>query len=298
MLHLSKTIYLIAGLPRSGSTLLSNILGQNERFHVTGTSGIIDILQYVRNSWSRNTAFMALDRDHSSTLQLSVMRGALEGYFAGSDRPVCFEKNRLWPEFFEMAAAILGGRDRLKVVVTVRDLRDVLASFEKRWRDTAAQSQPAPEAADAFRYKTALQRVDYFVESGQPVGRAFNALRDAITRGWRANLHFVDYDALTAKPDETMAAIYRFLGEAPFHHDFDHVEQLVPEDDVAYGFKDLHTIRAKVAPQPPSWPQVFDRTVLGSKQWQDIEKMAQFWRAYETPEPPPSNALPEGRKGR
>ena len=298
MLHLSKSIYFIAGLPRSGSTLLSNLLGQNQRFHVTGTSGIIDILQYVRNSWNRNTAFMAQDRDQSAATQLSVMRGVMEGYFAGTDRPICFEKNRFWPEYLEMAAAILGGPERVKVLVTVRDLRDVLASFEKRWRDTAAQGQPAPEAIDAFRFKTALQRIDYFVESAQPVGRAFNGLRDAITRGWRANLHFVDYDALTAKPDETMAGIYRFLGEQPFAHDFDHVEQLVPEDDLAYGFKDLHTVRAKVAPQPPSWPTVYDRTVLASKQWQDIEKMALFWRAWATPEPPQSNALPEGRKGR
>ncbi len=42
----AKTVYFLAGLPRSGSTLLANILAQNSRFHVTqvmqGTSRIIN----------------------------------------------------------------------------------------------------------------------------------------------------------------------------------------------------------------------------------------------------------------
>jgi sulfotransferase len=280
MLNLSKTVYFVAGLPRSGSTLLMNILGQNPRFHVGGTSGIVDVLQYVRGSWNRNTAFMAMDRDRSSNLQLSVMRGILEGYCAVTDRPVCMEKNRIWPEFLEMAAAILGGRDRVKVLLPVRDVRDVLASFEKRYRDTTSQAQVGPEATEPFRFKTAVQRIEYFVESSQPVGRAFNAIRDAATRGWLDRMHFIEYDGLTASPRRTLDGIYDFLGEAPFHHDFEQVEQLNAEDDLIYGFKDLHTTRPKVAPQPPSWPSVYDRTVLGSKQWQDVEKLATFWRAY------------------
>lgn len=278
MLKLTKTIHLVAGLPRSGSSLLTNLLAQNPRFHVTGTSGIIDILQYVRNSWYKNTAFLAQNRAESAETQLSVMRGVLEGYFAITDKPVCFEKNRMWPEYLEMASHILGGRERLKVIVTVRDLRDVLASFELRYRDTAAQSISPHEAAEPHRFKTALQRIDYFVESGQPVGRAFNAIRDAITRGWSGNMHFVEYDALTAAPGKTLAELYAFLGETPFAHDFDAVEQVTQEDDMVYGFKDLHKVRRKIEPQGPSWPKVFDPVVVNSRQWQDISKNATFWR--------------------
>lgn len=278
MLDLSKSIYLLAGLPRSGSTVLENLLAQNPRFHVTGTSGIIDILQYVRNSWYKNTAFMAQERAGAERAQLSVMRGVLEGYFAVTDRPVCFEKNRMWPEFLEMAAHILGGRDKVKIIVTVRDLRDVLASFELRYRDTAAVSMSPHEAAEPFRFKTALQRIDYFIESSQPVGRAFNAIRDAITRGWRANMHFVEYDALTSAPGKTLEMLYAFLGEAPFAHDVEAVEQVTREDDMVYGFKDLHKIRRRIEPQPPSWPKVFDPLVINSRQWQDIGKNATFWR--------------------
>jgi hypothetical protein len=47
-----------------------------------------------------------------------------------------------------------------------------------------------------------------------------------------------------------------------------------------YGFKDLHVIRAKVEPQPPSWKQVYDDAVFQSPVWKNIESLAQFWKLY------------------
>lgn len=284
-----KNYYFIAGLPRSGSTLLSNILLQNSRFHVTPTSGVLDLLLYTRNSWHKNSAFLAMPRSDSQRRQLGVLRGILDGYFSVANEPVCFDKNRLWLEYLEMAAAIVGGRERVKVIVTVRDLRDVLASFERVYRDTSALAQVPFDANDNVNTKTTLQRVQLFIDNGQAVGRAYNAIRDAVTRGWLEQLHFVEYDALTNKPAETLEGIYRFLGEDHFAHQFSAVEQVTQEDDLFHGFQDLHTIRSEVAPQAPNWPKVFDRTVRDSKTWSDIEKVANFWRAYQQP-----GALPPG----
>ena len=51
-----KRIYFLVGLPRSGSTLLANILAQHPRIHVTPTSGVVDMLVTVRNGWDRNAS--------------------------------------------------------------------------------------------------------------------------------------------------------------------------------------------------------------------------------------------------
>lgn len=275
-----KRIYFLAGLPRSGSTLLANILAQHPQMHVTPTSGMVDMLVQVRNGWDRNDAFQAMDRKLSEQIKANVLRAMLQAYFSHVEQPVCIDKNRYWAEFLEMGAHLLGGRDRVKVLVTVRDLRDVVASFEMLYRKTSALGQVAQEANMALKFKTALGRVETFIDDAQPVGRAYNAIRDAVTRGWKDRMHFIDYEDLTRRPQATLEGIYKFLGETPHAHDFEHVEQVTFEDDFVYGFKDLHVIRQKVEPQPPSWPRVYDDAVFQSPAWKNIEAVAQFWKLY------------------
>ena len=281
----TKTIYFIAGLPRSGSTLLANILCQNPRFHVTPTSGIIDMLVQVRNNWDRNSAFQAIDRKLSEQVKGQVLRAILHAYFEHVEQPVCFDKNRYWAEFLEMGANLVGGRDKVKVLVTVRDLRDVVASFERLYRKTAAMGQLPQEENMALKFKTALGRVETFVDDGQPVGRAYNAIRDAVTRGWLDRMHFIPYDDLTRDPQKTLEKAYAFLGETPFKHHFGQVEQVTFEDDFVYGFKDLHTIRPRVEPQAPQWPSTFDDAVFQSPIWKNIEGAANFWHLYKNRKP-------------
>lgn len=275
-----KTVYFLAGLPRSGSTLLMNILAQNPAIHSTPTSGILAMLVSVRNHWNQNEAFRAMDRELSEQIKERVLRGMLQDYFAHVERPVCIDKNRIWAEYLELAEVLVGGRQNLKVLVTVRDLRDVLASFERLYRKSSALSQVSQESAVELKFKTALGRVEVFADDAQPVGRAYNAIRDAVTRGFRDCMHIVDYDELTREPETVVAGIYDFFEVRPHAHDFAHVEQVTVEDDFVYGFKDLHIIRPEVAAQPPQWQTTYDDAVLKTALWQKIEASAQFWKGW------------------
>ena len=274
---MKKQIHFIAGLPRSGSTLLMNILGQNPDIHVTPTSGILDILVNTRNRWNNNTAFKAIPWEESERVLCQVLRNIMQGYFEHVERPVCIDKNRGWLEFLEMASVVVGGKENVKAIVTVRDLRDVCASFEKLFRKTAATGQIPQEQADTrLKMKTATGRLQVFIADGQPVGRAFNAVRDAVTRGWRKQIIFVEFEALTSRPEKTLDAVYRFLGRPVYKHDFDHVEQITHEDDSAHGFKDLHTIRQKVEPMEAQWSSVYDPTVFREPVWKRVEELSSF----------------------
>lgn len=157
----------------------------------------------------------------------------------------------------------------------------MLASFEKLYRKTSGLGQLPQEAQMALKFKTALGPVEVFIDDSQPVGRAYNAIRDAVTRGWKDRMYFIDYDDLTRNPQATLNGIYAFLGTQGFQHDFSQVKQVTFEDDFAYGFKDLHVIRSNVEPQPPQWLQVFDDAVFQSGLWQNIESVAQFWKLYK-----------------
>lgn len=248
------TLHLISGLPRAGSTLLCNILAQNPRFHATATSGILEMLFRVRNGWDTVEEFRAMDDGQSMAAKRRVLAAMLTAFFADVERPVVFDKSRGWLAHLEMAEALLGYKP--KVLVPVRDIRDVLASFERLWRKTAALGQTADEAANYQAYQLLENRLDMWAGHTGPVGMAYNRIKDALARGWAAQMHFVRYEALTARPAETMAEIYGFLGEEQFPHEPGHVAQVTTEDDRVYGFVGLHTIRAQVRPQAPAWPAV------------------------------------------
>ena len=249
--HSGKNYYFIAGLPRSGSTLLCNILAQNPRFYVEGTSGIMDIIFGIRNTWDQHLEFKARPNEPAKH---RVMRGILESFYSDIEKPVVFDKCRGWLSLLEMAESILG--HKAKVLVPVRDMRDVLASFEKLWRIASEVSQTAQESAYYFKFQTVQGRCEVWLQGDQPVGLAYNRISDALVRGFSDRMHFVDFDDLTARPKETLAGIYKFLGEASFAHDFNNVKQVTSEDDSVHGFKNLHTIRSKVEPLPPQWPKI------------------------------------------
>jgi len=280
-IKVNKPIIFVSGLPRSGSTLFMNILGQNPDFHVTPTSGILASLVQIRNSWDKNEAFKAQPKVLSEKIKTNVLRSMLNGYMAHSEQPIFIDKNRLWLEHIELIETLIG-RDNIRILVTVRDLRDVIASFEMRSRETAMTSQPPLENVDAVAAKTAIGRVQLYIDNMQPIGRAYNAIRDAMTRGWGDRMFFIEYDALTGNPQATMQALYPFIQQNFYQHDFDQVEQITFEDDSAYGLTGLHTIRPKVEPQASRWSSVFDDFVTREKVWQDVEKLAFFWREYLT----------------
>jgi sulfotransferase len=236
-----KTIHFIAGMPRSGSTLLTNILAQNPRFQVTATSGILDMIVLMRRSWEAIPEFRnVLDNQR----KLDVLRSMLRGYFEGSDRPVAFDKSRSWLAYLELAEALL--QRKAKVLVNVRTIPDVLASFEKLWQKRTAPT--AQEKAFPTEFQTLEGRCRVLMREDQVVGIAYTRIKDALLRGFRDRMHFISFEGLTAEPARTVAGIYTFLGEPAFAHDFEHVEPVTSEDDGFYGLKGLHDIRPCVRP--------------------------------------------------
>ncbi len=263
---MNKTFYFIGGLPRSGSTLLCNILNQNPRFHATSTSGVIDLILLVRNNWSNIGEFKASPNDLA---KFRVMRSILPSFYNDIEKPVIFDKSRGWPAHLEMLEFLLG--HRAKILVPVRDIQDVLASFEKIWRKESAHSLIPQERAHMETFGTVESRCEVWLKHNQPVGKAYNNIKDALVRGYGERMHFVFFEELTRNPKKIMHDVYAFLEEPYFEHNFKHVEQVTHEDDRMYGFSDLHTIRKQVVPVASQW-----REILGD--WAEKYEPMNFWK--------------------
>ena len=260
-----RKIYFISGQTRSGSELLCNILAQNPKFDSTATSGIMDVIFGVRNSWDNHVEFKATPDEEAKK---RVMKAILYGYF-DTKKDIVFDKCRGWTAYLEMAKEILD--NEIKVLVPVRDMKQVLSSWEKLYRKNAGLNQAGVEKNDYFTAQTTKGRAEILLRKDQPVGLAHNRMLDALQRGWGDNMFFIDYDDLTNNPKSVMAQIYDFLGEDWYEHDFKNVEQVTKSNDVVYGFKDLHTIRKEVLPQQDDWKEI-----LGN--WAETLNSYNFWK--------------------
>lgn len=239
---MTKIYHFISGMPRSGSTLLCNLLNQNPRFGATPTSGLCQLLLQTNNSWSQISELLA-----SATVadKANTLGAMFEGFHANLDRPVIFSKSRGWVCAFELLENLFGNKP--KIIVTYRDIPSILSSCEKLFRKELAH--PASVAQFGQNMETLEGRLAHWTDPTQIVGGSYNRIRDCVTRGHRANMHFVNFKDLTFRPKETLMSLYDFIGEEFFTgHNFDKVEQSTHEKDSAHGFVDLHTIRPMIKP--------------------------------------------------
>lgn len=248
-----KKHYFISGLPRSGSTLLCNILHQNPKFYVSSaTSGCHDVLFNIRNQWDKLIEHQAEGLNYDQLKR--VLSSALDSYHY-TDKNLIIDKGRGWLSLIEMIEFIKD--ETPKIIVPVRNICEILSSFEMLWRKSTGKTQWLFESSDYFKSQTVEGRCEIWSGATQPVGLAYNRVRDAISRNKLKSLLFVEMDELTCSPKETMNKIYNFLEEESFNHNFDNVEQVTKEDDTnVHRIPGLHSIRSKVEPVPHKSLQV------------------------------------------
>lgn len=242
-----KNFFFISGLPRSGSTLLCNILAQNDSLFVSkATSGCHDVLFNVRNQWDKLIEHQAEGIDYEQLKR--VLQSILNSYHS-TNKTNIIDKGRGWLSLIEMTEFILGYSP--KIIVPVRNISEILSSFEKLWRNSTGFSQWNFEQNDYFKAQTIEGRCDIWASAGQPVGLAYNRVKDAISRGYKNNLLFLEFDDITSKPSQALKRVYDYLELPYFQHNFNNVEQYTQEDDEkVHKIPNLHKIKSTVIPVP------------------------------------------------
>jgi sulfotransferase len=235
-----RTFHFISGLPRSGTTLLAAILNQNPRFRAGMTSPLADIMGVVMAEASSKNDFAF---DVSDQQRVALLRGLVENFYsvqAGAE--VVFDTSRLWCSRMQLLNTLFPG---VKVIACVRQLAWVLDSMER-----LVQRQPV-SVSKVFRFDTnttVYSRVEALTDPRGMVGFAYQATKEAFY-GQYAHKHLLmlTYESLVNDPPAAMRAVYQFLGEPRFEHDFDHVDYQADEFDARVGMPGLHQVRPKVA---------------------------------------------------
>jgi sulfotransferase len=236
-----KKYNIITGLPRSGSTLLCNILNQNPKFHASETSALVRVLSEVKMGWENIIENQAVN---NLTRKANIIKSLPNAYYKDNHEDVIFDKNRMWLSESQLARFSLG--EDVKFIVCVRNLIDIIASFEKLhrkynhiWNTTDKKNFPK-------KYSTIEGRCELLTSDSGPVGSILIMLREFVIMQNMKNTYFLDYNDLVKHKDSELKRVYEFLEEDYFEHDFDNVEQTTYEDDRFHGILGLHNIRAKV----------------------------------------------------
>jgi len=239
-----QKIFFQSSLPRSGSTLLQNILGQNPEFYTTPTSGVLELLYRARNGYSDAPEFKAQDKKEMETAFFGFCKGGLHGYFKElTDKKYVVDKSRAWGINHDFVNMFYPNP---KIVCMLRDPRDIFTSMEKNYRKNPHINSGIVNNAEMVG-TTVEKRIDIWA-ANTPLGISFDWLKDIVSQGIHKNILFIKFEDLTKNPQKEMNKVYDFFGVDRYQHDFSNIEQVTHEEDRIHGIFGDHTIRNVVEP--------------------------------------------------
>jgi sulfotransferase len=239
-----KTVHFVAGLPRSGSTVLISLLAQNPRIHGAPVSGLCGIVNGLFMNWDKIEFHREVPNEAAKR---SVLKALFNAYYADIERPIVLDKERSWVVHIALLEEVLGRK--VKMIIPVRPVVEILASFETLRQKNPLTYTAADEQLGAS--STLETRCNYFMNATGPIGSVYNWTKDAVTSGYLDRMLFVDYNKLMTNPQKQLERIYEFLEEPLFNHDLSRIQQLVQSDDSVWRFPGLHDVRSVLARTSP-----------------------------------------------
>lgn len=264
-----KNLNMCTGLPRSGSTLLMNILQQNPKVFTTATCALPDLLhQHVLIKSRFRETFQAMDPDQADNAMFHLIQGAAQGWFTGlTNKPIVISKSRSWSNLTHLF-------ENSKIIVTVRDLRDVVESFERINQKTKALHTFGDNNA-LLVAMTDYEKYNYYFNTNNslsiPLQTELPRMMELFKKD-RSKVLFVRYEDVTRDINKTLSQIHNLLRLEHFCYDLDNIEQnAMFEHDHAYfrertSHRTEQKFRSFTTPQR-IMPQWFQDRILKEYRW-------------------------------
>jgi hypothetical protein len=227
-----EQIHFCGGLPRTGSTVLMNILQQNSKIFTTNTCALADLISdHILVKSRYREQFQAMSLEQADRAMYGLVHGATHGWFdALTNKPIVISKNRTWSNLLHLYP-------NSKFICMVRDLRDIVESFEKINANTLAlhsfsddnsfvPSMSEPEKyAYYFKCKNALT-----LALANDIQRMMCVFKKDNKR-----VVFIRYEDFSANPQYILNKLYKFLDLDYYEHDLYNIDQsMLFEHDHAY----------------------------------------------------------------
>jgi len=238
-----KTIHYLAGLPRSGNTVLSSILNQNPNFYSSPLSPTTDLAWAIVREYSQNSN--ALRNQNLKTLK-NVLKGMQHSLYENIEQPIIFDREKFWATPGNLSLLKESINPNPKIIFTTRNILEILASYIKEDKKNPFIDNLMEEKDFYPRFYLPIDdaRCEFIMSQDYQVSKSLTGLSFGMQEKHKDNFHFVDYNNLVNNPKEIMEGIYKFLEIDYFEHDFQNIVKKEVDNHKAVGeSKTLHYVR-------------------------------------------------------
>lgn len=235
---MDKTYHFMAGLSRSGSTVLASILNQNPNVYVTPTSPMLQVTSKLQEIWDKEPAVNA----NRFVEQINnITKAILPAFWKHRPEPIIIDKDRAWGKNMLYASELFGRE--MKAIVTERDLPSVMASWLSLIKKDLNSNvdKILHENNCSINDDTRMGFVWY-----EMVKENMEVLKQIKIEAPK-QIVIVNYDDLINQPIKQIQKIEEFLELPKWNYNFDDIKNDTQDDDLfAWGIEGLHTIRPKL----------------------------------------------------
>ena len=233
--QLKKKYHFITGLPRSGSTLLSAILKQNPRFHASITDSLATMFKGVIES---SQIGPGMKYEVPIERRLNIIEGLFSGFYKHIEKPVIFNTNRSWTLLTPQVNII---NPESKFIICVRDIPRIIDSFESIYRNNPLVVNAVIGTISSSVYS----RTEYLMSEDGIIGFPYIGIKQALCSEENNKLFFIEYDTLCKNTDAVISALYNFIDEPYFAHDYNNIKSDWDEYDKEIGVP-MHKLKSRI----------------------------------------------------
>jgi hypothetical protein len=194
------------------------------------------------------------------------MHNLANNFYSHIDKPVIIDKNRGWgtPYNWDNLSNYLNPKG--KVILTMRPILEVLASFVKLAKATEKVTGQLPYLNNdlwvSHYRKPDDAVVDNLMIANGEIDRALFCIANLL-KNHNDRVCVVWLDELTKSPESTLSKIYNFLELPSYNHTFNNIKEVDKHNDLSgYGIIGLHDIKKKLAKSKTEPSEILSNYVI------------------------------------
>lgn len=271
----NKKFFFMAGLPRSGGTVLSSILNQNPNLYSSPSSPLMQMLLNLERSYQFHHS-VNFDRNSAITF---VLKNICSNFYSDHSEKYIIDKNHSWSEPLALDAIYKYITEDIKIICPVRDIVEVLASFNTIIEKNNIKNKENTIDKGVETYinsgkPVADKRADFMMMPDKDMMRYLDGMGFAKQPQFRHMFHFIEYNDLIEKPQNVLNDLYDYLEIERFDHVFEGLKSDIPREN-SIGIYDLHTIHPKLEKKSADPKNIFTEETIrrysGLEFWRDLK---------------------------